>query len=406
MTTTRHQTFKLWNKFSEDQTSSFAKSILFLKSLGKRSSKREEVKYKQFMITKNHLCFKNNKQKFVGLDLKGAKVDYIGNMKLSQKEKSKEYQILITKKNKFAVFFVQSERALNEWKYALRRFSSVIEQREFQGNYQKIEKICSGKFCKMFKGICKKSRKTVFFKIYDKEKILETENLMEKIYREIRILIKLRKENLAPKFQGLYEINTKIFLELENLENYKSLLHFNEKGNKSENNFKESKTKIQGQILDALNKLHNLGIVHNSFKPQHIMINEAKRSVKFVDFTSSFIIKKQKKIKEKKIFFTELKNLGIPRHPLPELLALWSIDLKPKNLMNTESSLMSCEAVNEMNNKEILKFEELDIFEIDRYAVDLTIEEAFSCELAIGLDDFIGFVLFDETKRNLLDQNK
>ena len=162
----------------------------------------------------------------------------------------------------------------------------IMENDNFGNNdqsiFEKLEKIGSGTYGKVYKGRLKETGQIIAIK---KMKIdIENEGIPSTALREITILKELNHKNILKIIDVVCEEN-KLYLLFEyldyDLQKYMQMALNNELGT-----FKFTKEIIRSyiyQILDGVSYCHNRKILHRDLKPQNILINK-EGQLKIADF--------------------------------------------------------------------------------------------------------------------------
>ena len=151
-----------------------------------------------------------------------------------------------------------------------------------QSIFEKLEKIGSGTYGKVYKGRLKETSQIIAIK---KMKIdIENEGIPSTALREITILKELNHENILKIIDVVCEDN-KLYLLFEyldyDLQKYLQMIQNNELGNLKFTN--EIICSYLYQILDGVAYCHNRKIIHRDLKPQNILINK-EGQLKIADF--------------------------------------------------------------------------------------------------------------------------
>ena len=156
-----------------------------------------------------------------------------------------------------------------------------MEKDDFERNnksiFKKCDKVGSGTYGEVYKGINTKTKETIAIK---KIKIdLENEGIPSTALREITILRELTHPNIV-QLKDVVCDNNKLYLLFEfvdyDLRKYLEDLE--------DNNLEEDKIKsLLYQILDAVAYCHSKKIIHRDLKPQNILLDK-NEVIKIADF--------------------------------------------------------------------------------------------------------------------------
>ena len=134
-----------------------------------------------------------------------------------------------------------------------------------------------GGFANVFRAKNRLSRETVAMKVISKSKIEEL-NLYERVRNEIRIHSKLHHHHIV-QYKTHFETTTHIYIVMESCTHGNLYRYFKKKGMLAE----RDAAHIVSQLLQALEYLHDNGIVHRDLKLSNIILNESLE-VKLCDF--------------------------------------------------------------------------------------------------------------------------
>jgi len=122
-------------------------------------------------------------------------------------------------------------------------------------------------------------------KTYFLTKLESKKNIITKMLNEKKMLEKLEK-NLYFKVPKIINSNLRLlFLELEFLQGYTSLLNCFKNTNLN-------KSKIIEKAIQAIAMIHKEGIVHNDLNLDNLLYNQDLEKIAIIDFTKSFFYKK------------------------------------------------------------------------------------------------------------------
>ena len=143
--------------------------------------------------------------------------------------------------------------------------------------FQKIDKVGSGTYGEVYKGINTKTKEIIAIK---KIKIdLENEGIPSTALREITILRELTHPNIV-QLKDVVCDNNKLYLLFEFVDyDLRKFLEDLDKENLSEERIKS----ILYQILDAVAYCHSKKVIHRDLKPQNILLDK-NENIKIADF--------------------------------------------------------------------------------------------------------------------------
>lgn len=151
-------------------------------------------------------------------------------------------------------------------------------------NYNLLEKIDEGSFSAVYKAERKSDGKLVALK---KQRIDYNDNGLECYFlRELSILANVEHKN-ALKLQGCFYENKRLYVitDLYKTDLYKYILNFHPK-----NNYYRDIQYFMGQLLEGLNYLHSVDVVHRDIKPQNIFVDYEEKKIVFGDVNLSRIL--------------------------------------------------------------------------------------------------------------------
>ena len=160
-----------------------------------------------------------------------------------------------------------------------------INQNIFNSQYKYITTLAKGSFGTVIKSLDLKTKKHVAVKIISK--LNGANEAINQLKREVTVLKKTNHNNIVKLFD-FYETSSEIYIIMEYIKGgtLKTYMKKN-KENLNENTVKN----IIFYLLNAINYLHKLKIIHSDIKPENIMFeNESDIStLKLIDFgLSSF----------------------------------------------------------------------------------------------------------------------
>ena len=145
-------------------------------------------------------------------------------------------------------------------------------------NYIIKQTIGKGTFGKVKLGIYVPTNEKVAIKILEKSKMVEKDDF-ERVGREMSIIQSLHHQNVI-KIQDIFENEDNFYIVMEYCEGGELFDAITSKGYYSE----LDAAKIMKQILQAVNYLHDNGVVHRDLKPENIMLLSNQSELKLIDF--------------------------------------------------------------------------------------------------------------------------
>ena len=141
--------------------------------------------------------------------------------------------------------------------------------------YNKDDKIGSGSFSNVYKGINKNTKEEVAVKIENK---LDGHNILDLEYYYHKILAD--NNNFIPKLYGIYYSKHNSFL-ITQLLGYS----LGQIKNKIDQNFDEYSVKnVARKSFACLEYIHSKGIIHRDIKPDNIVLDKDYKKLYFIDF--------------------------------------------------------------------------------------------------------------------------
>ena len=149
------------------------------------------------------------------------------------------------------------------------------------GDYILQKEIGSGGFAKVFKGIHIPSGEKVAIKIMDKTQLMEDPLNFQRVENEISILKKVQHKNII-KLYELMESPQKIYLVMELCEGGELFDYIVNHKNLPE----EQACRFFQEIINALEYLHSMNIVHRDVKPENLLLDISYKThcLKLIDF--------------------------------------------------------------------------------------------------------------------------
>ena len=200
-----------------------------------------------------------------------------------------------------------------EWLHHLNHLKST----SIHENYRLLEKIGTGNFSNVYRGVEKKTRNEVAIKVIEKFKLSSGENYI--IRHECEVL-ELCHHPCIVKYKEKIESKTHIYIVTELLNDgdlYDYIYHRKFIG-ESEASF------ILKELIQTVQYMDALGLIHRDIKPENIIIRKrgdgAVERVKLIDF--GFAVFKNSLDTMKKCE----KFAGTPGYSAPEILRLEEYD--------------------------------------------------------------------------------
>ena len=160
-----------------------------------------------------------------------------------------------------------------------------INQNIFNSQYKYISTLAKGSFGTVIKSLDLKTNKQVAVKIISK--LNDAQEAINQLKKEVSVLKKTNHNNIVNLYD-FYETSSEIYIIMEYIKG--GTLKTYMKKNK-ENLYENTTKKIIFYLLNAINYLHKLKIIHSDIKPENIMFENEEdiSTLKLIDFgLSSF----------------------------------------------------------------------------------------------------------------------
>jgi non-specific serine/threonine protein kinase len=160
-----------------------------------------------------------------------------------------------------------------------------INQNIFNSQYKYISTLAKGSFGTVIKSLDLKTNKQVAVKIISK--LNDAQEAINQLKKEVSVLKKTNLNNIV-KLYDFYETSSEIYIIMEYIKGGTLKTYMK----KNKENLNENTTKkIIFYLLNAINYLHKLKIIHSDIKPENIMFENEEdiSTLKLIDFgLSSF----------------------------------------------------------------------------------------------------------------------
>ena len=160
-----------------------------------------------------------------------------------------------------------------------------INQNIFNSQYKYISTLAKGSFGTVIKSLDLKTNKQVAVKIISK--LNDAQEAINQLKKEVSVLKKTNHNNIV-KLYDFYETSSEIYIIMEYIKGGTLKTYMK----KNKENLNENTTKkIIFYLLNAINYLHKLKIIHSDIKPENIMFQNEEdiSTLKLIDFgLSSF----------------------------------------------------------------------------------------------------------------------
>ena len=160
-----------------------------------------------------------------------------------------------------------------------------INQNIFNSQYKYISTLAKGSFGTVIKSLDLKTNKQVAVKIISK--LNDAQEAINQLKKEVSVLKKTNHNNIV-KLYDFYETSSEIYIIMEYIKGGTLKTYMK----KNKENLNENTTKkIIFYLLNAINYLHKLKIIHSDIKPENIMFENEEdiSTLKLIDFgLSSF----------------------------------------------------------------------------------------------------------------------
>ena len=317
--------FVLWKKFKGDFDLN-KETVIFTAPMLKKSKKPTEYTKKYFYITQNYLYYKDSQN---DKNIRGwTKLDWMRVVfsadtidENESSEQSKErvggsyFCIRLIRNCKYCQLYAEDKDTFLKFTDALRK---LTVQADFHKMYSISHLINQGSFAEVVAAKHLSSKKIYAVKVFNKDKLFESEREILSLINEVAILRKLDGD-LVNKFYEIHETEKNIFLVLEyqkggpilNVENVKKY-------------GLPATTHCIKSILNTLVYLNQMNIMHRDLKPDNIMFadkdpNLESSPIKLIDFGLSAFTGQDEYV---------YKRCGTPGFVAPEVLKTKSTDFQ------------------------------------------------------------------------------
>ena len=206
--------------------------------------------------------------------------------------------------------FFSSKHEQEQWADTLKMFKGVSVQKQ----YSILDRLGTGNFSIVYRSVEKSTGDEYAMKIYETASL--TEASKKNIIHEINIMKVMNKLSIV-RFKEHFETKTHLYIATELVKGVDLFEYVVEKESLGE----YDAALIAGQIIEAVQYIHGLGVVHRDLKPENIMVVEADPkenrthpNIKIIDFgLSNYVDILQKNDNEEKL-------VGTPNYIAPEII--------------------------------------------------------------------------------------
>ncbi len=244
--------------------------------------------------------------------------------------------------------------------------------------YEIISLLGEGSYAKVYLGKSVLCEEFVAIKCYNKTKI-GSSSTFTRIIQEIELMRNLDHPNVI-KIYEIFENSKFIFIVLEYVDNGDLLSYMKKYGTFTEQHY----IPIFFQILNALNYLHSLNILHRDIKLDNILLNK-EGEVKICDFGVS------RRMRRDKIIF---EHIGTPAYLSPEIV-------KEKGYKNFASDIWSTGVMSYIALSGYVPFKGESIKELNQSIISEEVE--FDHEI-LNFSIKMKFILNGMLRKNPLDR--
>ena len=183
--------------------------------------------------------------------------------------------------------FFSSKHEQEQWADTLKMFKGVSVQKQ----YSILDRLGTGNFSIVYRSVEKSTGDEYAMKIYETASLTEAskKNIMYlygQFSHEINIMKVMNKLSIV-RFKEHFETKTHLYIATELVKGVDLFEYVVEKESLGE----YDAALIAGQIIEAVQYIHGLGVVHRDLKPENIMVVEADPkenrthpNIKIIDF--------------------------------------------------------------------------------------------------------------------------
>ncbi len=190
-------------------------------------------------------------------------------------------------------------------KSSISKIHETKKESKHKGNYILSSTLGEGTFGKVKLATNIQTNEKVAIKILDKTKIIEDNDDIKRLEREISILKKNRYKNIIQLYE-IMESRKNLYLVMEYAEGKELFDYIVTKNKLTE----QEACKFYQEIIDGIEYLHIQNIVHRDLKPENLLL-DYKKNIKISDFGLSTIYPDNSLL---------LTPCGTPSYAPPEML--------------------------------------------------------------------------------------
>jgi serine/threonine protein kinase len=270
------QDYTMWKK-NPSALKKYSELKIIEGLLFKQSNRTNFWKSRFYVLFEDRLaCYNNGREK------KEKAYCHFHNMRVEKiscpADKEDKFGIRFMHNGQYFDLYARAKDLQEKWIQKLKEFCVMTNYNSAYLNHKVIGK---GSFAKVYLGKRKIDNLEFAVKTFDKAAIIKQDKAKPSLINEINIMRRLDHENII-KLYEVYESATHICLVLELLHGGELFNKITKKGRYTE----RDASLLMKKLLDALEYLHQKGIMHRDIKLENLILKEVDNDIeiKIVDF--------------------------------------------------------------------------------------------------------------------------